>query len=153
MTNGDSDFRIRPGRIRSTRAPKPKSFINQVLRAANRAGHTSGEFTSGKRGHRYGRSTFGRGRISFSRTRLFSSTRRVVVKARVVRHQGRTFRSAALTAHQSYLQRDGVTREGEKAVMFDAAAAIAPTTSPSPGAARTTATISASSSRPRTPAR
>ncbi len=31
MSAGDSDLRIRPGRIRSTRAPKPKSFINQVL--------------------------------------------------------------------------------------------------------------------------
>lgn len=33
MTVGDSDLRIRPGRIRSTRSSKPKSFINQVLRA------------------------------------------------------------------------------------------------------------------------
>ena len=41
MSAGDSDLRIRPGRIRSTRAPKPKSFINQVLRAAKKAGHTS----------------------------------------------------------------------------------------------------------------
>ena len=39
MTTGDSDLRIRPGRIRSTRAPKPKSFINQVLRAAKKTGH------------------------------------------------------------------------------------------------------------------
>jgi len=28
MSAGDSDLRIRPGRIRGTRAPKPKSFIN-----------------------------------------------------------------------------------------------------------------------------
>lgn len=39
MTGGDSDLRIRPGRIRGTRVPKPKSFINQVLRAAKKAGH------------------------------------------------------------------------------------------------------------------
>ena len=39
MSGGDSDFRVRPGRIGSTRAPKPKSFINQVLRAAKRSGH------------------------------------------------------------------------------------------------------------------
>jgi hypothetical protein len=43
MSEGDSDFRVRPGRIRSTRAPKPKSFINQVRRAAKRAGHTDGD--------------------------------------------------------------------------------------------------------------
>lgn len=120
MSDGDSDFRVRPGRIRSTRAPKPKSFINQVLRAAKRAGHTSSQSAPGKRAPGYGRSTFGRGRINFSRTRLFSSARRVVVKARIARHQGRAFRSAPLAAHLSYLKRDGVTRDGEKAVMFDA---------------------------------
>ncbi|MDA9520091.1 type VI secretion protein, partial [Bradyrhizobium sp. CCBAU 11434] len=43
-----------------------------------------------------------------------------MVKARVVRHKGRAFRSAPLTAHLSYLKRDGVTRSGEQAEMFDA---------------------------------
>ncbi|QPF85624.1 DUF3363 domain-containing protein [Bradyrhizobium genosp. L] len=120
MTVGDSDLRIRPGRIRSTRPPKPKSFINQVLRAAKKAGHTSGHAAAGRRSAAYGRSTFGRGRLAFSRARLFSPTRRVVVKARVVRHKGRAFRSAPLTAHLSYLKRDGVTRSGERAEMFEA---------------------------------
>ncbi|SDJ69211.1 MULTISPECIES: relaxase/mobilization nuclease domain-containing protein [Bradyrhizobium] len=120
MTVGDSDLRIRPGRIRNTRAPKPMSFINQVLRAAKKAGHTSGQAAAGKRSAVYGRSTFGRGRLAFGRSRLFSTIRRVVVKARVVRHKGRAFRSAPLTAHLSYLKRDGVTRSGERAEMFDA---------------------------------
>src|SRR3954451_8133094 len=120
MTVGDSDLRIRPGRIRRTRTPKPKSFINQVLRAAKKAGHTSGQAAAGKRSAAYGRSTFGRGRLAFSRSRLFSPTRRVVVKARVVRHKGRAFRSAPLTAHLSYLKRDGVTRGSERADMLDA---------------------------------
>lgn len=120
MTVGDSDLRIRPGRIRSTRAPKPKSFINQVLRAAKKAGHSSSQASAGRRSTAYGRSTFGRGRLSFGRNRLFSSSRRVVVKARVVRHKGRAFRSAPLAAHLSYLKRDGVTRSGERAEMFDA---------------------------------
>ncbi|GAA0738501.1 DUF3363 domain-containing protein [Sphingobium sp. SA2] len=119
MSEGDSDFRVRPGRIKTTRAPKAKSFLNQVLRAAKKAGHT-GAPTSGRRASGYGRSTFGRGRGSFSRSRLFSSSRRVVVKARVVRHQGRSFRSAPLSAHLSYLKREGVGRDGEKGVMFDA---------------------------------
>jgi type IV secretory pathway VirD2 relaxase len=90
-----------------------------VLRAAKKAGHTSGQAAAGRRSA-YGRSTFGRGRIAFSRSRLFSPTRRVVVKARVIRHKGRAFRSAPLTAHLSYLKRDGVTRSGERAEMFDA---------------------------------
>ncbi len=49
MSVGDSDLRIRPGRIRSTRAPKQKSFINQVLRAAKKAGHNSGQTGAGRR--------------------------------------------------------------------------------------------------------
>ncbi|CEF48552.1 unnamed protein product [uncultured bacterium] len=120
MTVGDGELRIRPGRIRSTRALKPKSFINQVIRAATKAGHTSGQAGVGKRSAAYGRSTFGRGRLSFSRSRLFSPARRVVVKVRVVRHKGRAFRSAPLTAHLSYLKRDGVTRSGERTEMFEA---------------------------------
>ncbi|WP_050418918.1 relaxase/mobilization nuclease domain-containing protein [Bradyrhizobium tropiciagri] len=120
MTAGDSDLRVRPGRIRNTRAPQPKSFINQVLRAAKKAGHTSGQAMAGRRSVAYGRSSFGRGRLAFSRSRLFSPTRRVLVKARVVRHKGRAFRSAALSVHLSYLTRDGVTRSSERAEMFDA---------------------------------
>src|SRR5690606_25445193 len=120
MSEGDSDFRIRPGRIRSTRAGKPKSFINQVLRASKKAGHSSGEVRTAKRSAGRGHSTFGRGRTSFSRSRIFSASRRVVIKARVVRHQGKSFRSAPLSAHVSYLKREGVSRDGEKGVLFDA---------------------------------
>lgn len=123
MSESDGDFRVLPGRIRSTRAPKPKSFINQVLRAATKAGHSGGSSSSAPsrgRSQVLGRSNFGRGRISFSRNRLFSSNRRVVVAARIARHSGRAFRSAPLNAHMSYLKRDGVTRDGDKAVMFDA---------------------------------
>jgi type IV secretory pathway VirD2 relaxase len=118
MNKDDGDVKVRPGRIRSTRSPQAKSFLNQVLRAAKTAGHVSGQ-TGGGKGPA-GRSGFGRGRIRFSRSRLFTPTRRVVVKARVVRHQGKAFRSAPLTAHLSYLKREGVTRDGEKGVMFDA---------------------------------
>ncbi|WP_271605833.1 hypothetical protein [Bradyrhizobium sp. CCBAU 11434] len=64
MSMRDSDLRIRPGRIRSTSVPKPKSFINQVLRAAKKAGHTSGQAAAGRRSAAYGRSTFGRSRIA-----------------------------------------------------------------------------------------
>jgi type IV secretory pathway VirD2 relaxase len=119
MNRNAEDFRIRPGRIRSTRAGKTKSFVNQVLRAAKKAGHQAAQTGAGKR-TALGRSTFGRGRIAFSRNRLFSTSRRVVVKARIARHQGRAFRSAPMSAHVAYLKREGVTRDGEKARMFDA---------------------------------
>lgn len=120
MSERDSDIRIRPGRIRSTPGPRSKSFINQVVRAAKKAGHVSGNASRG-RATGYGRSTFGRGHGKFARTRLFSPARRVVIKARVVRHRGKAFRSAPLVAHLAYLKREGVTREGERGVMFDAA--------------------------------
>ncbi|KQU76681.1 type VI secretion protein [Aminobacter sp. DSM 101952] len=120
MSEVDRDLLIKPGRIRSTKTPKAKSFVNQVLAAAKRAGHISGSAPSGKPGRRPGHSTFGRGRNVFGRSRIFSSHRRVVIKARVARHQGRAFRSAPLTAHVSYLKREGVSRDGEKGVMFDA---------------------------------
>ncbi|MFG1245094.1 DUF3363 domain-containing protein [Xanthobacter sp. V7C-4] len=124
MSEGDSDLRIQPGRIRSTRTPRPKSFINQVLRAAKKAGHVGGGApgASGRRGGAGtpGHSTFGRGRLGFSRSRLFSPGRRVVVAARIARHSGKAFRSAPLAAHLSYLKRDGVSREGDKGILFDA---------------------------------
>lgn len=125
MTSDDDTFRIRPGRIRSTRASaRPKTFIAQVLKAANRAGplpaqssgsaNRSVSFAAGK-----GRSTFGRGHTAFGRSRLFNPARRVVIKARIVRQSGKAFSSAPLSAHLSYLRRDGVTRDGETASMFD----------------------------------
>jgi type IV secretory pathway VirD2 relaxase len=42
----------------------------------------------------------------------------------VVRHRGRAFRSAPLSAHVAYLERDGVIRDGEKGRMFGAAEEI-----------------------------
>ena len=110
----DSEFRIRPGRIRSTRAQQARPFVAQALAAAQKAGgrvSRSGKITSGNR------SRFGRGqRASIQANRLLSGRSRIVViKTRVVRH---TARSAPLGAHLNYLRRDGVTRDGEKARMF-----------------------------------
>jgi hypothetical protein len=119
MSGSGEDFRVRPGRIRRTRTGSGKSFVNQVLRTAKKAGHLAAETGGGKRTS-LGRSTFGRGRLVFTRDRLFSTSRRVVVKARIARHRGRAFRSAPMSAHLTYLKREGVTRDGEKALMFDA---------------------------------
>jgi hypothetical protein len=71
--------------------------------------------TSPRRG-----STFGRGRAaSLAASRLLGSRARgAIVKARVVR---RLRSPGALRAHVGYLQRDGVTRDGERGRLFDAA--------------------------------
>ncbi|MEZ0243961.1 MAG: relaxase/mobilization nuclease domain-containing protein, partial [Sphingomonas sp.] len=44
------------------------------------------------------------------------------IKARIVRHHGARFRSAPLARHIAYLERDGVTRDGRDASLFDAGA-------------------------------
>ncbi len=119
MREDDNEFSIRPGKVLSRGGGKPKSFVNEVLLAAKKAGaKTSTLGRSG--GIMPGRSTFGRGRNAFGRSRLQSSGRRVTVKSRIARHQGKAFRSAPMANHLSYLKRDGVTRDGERATMFDA---------------------------------
>ncbi|MGB3834488.1 MAG: DUF3363 domain-containing protein [Mesorhizobium sp.] len=120
MSDSDRDFRIRPGKVRSTRAPRAKSFVNQVLRAAQKSGHVSPSRSSSRGAVSRGGSTFGLGHSKFGRSRLFAPNRRVVVKARIARHSGRAFRAAPLSSHLSYLKREGVSRDGERGIMFDA---------------------------------
>lgn len=108
----DDDLRIRLGRIRS-RGSRSKPFIAQALAAAEKAGglaRASRRSTAGR---------FGRGRVaSLSASRLLTDqSRRVVIKARVVRHRvGR----APLKAHLTYLRREGVTKDGAAGRMFTA---------------------------------
>ena len=116
MTEPEHEFRIRPGKPRATRTPRSKGFVDQVLRAAQKAGHTGPSRSPGRPAH----STFGRGHGRFGRSRLFSPARRVVVKARIARHKGRAYRAAPLSTHLAYLRRDGVGKDGEKGLLFDA---------------------------------
>ena len=120
MTTRDDDLRIRPGRIQhgNRGGKRPQTFVGEVMRAAKKAGHVGSSFRSSQGGSR---SRFGRGRRAAVSIRLRSNARRVVMKARVVRHQGTRFRSAPLPKHMTYLKREGVTRDGENARMFDAA--------------------------------
>jgi type IV secretory pathway VirD2 relaxase len=119
MSSRDDEVRVRPGRIRDggRGAGKPQSFVGQVMRAARKAGHTGSGFGRGASGRAAG---FGRGRAAAAALALRSPQRRVVIKARVVRQRGARFRSAPLAKHLSYLQRDGVTRDGTDARLFDA---------------------------------
>ena len=110
---GNDDFRVRPGRIRSTRSPRTKSFLAHALKAAQKSGGLS-------RGGPTRDSRFGRGRAaSLAASRLLNNRARgAIVKARVVR---RMRSPGALRAHVSYLQRDGVNRDGAPGKLFDAA--------------------------------
>ncbi|MFG1480531.1 DUF3363 domain-containing protein [Xanthobacter sp. V4C-4] len=110
----EHEFRVRSGRIRSTRAQRARPFIAQALAAAQKSGghvSRSGRISSGTRSH------FGRGRAAsiVANRFLTGRSRVVVIKTRVVRH---TARATPLSAHLSYLRREGVTRDGEKARLF-----------------------------------
>jgi type IV secretory pathway VirD2 relaxase len=146
MARDDSDdIRIRPGRSRGTRPrgnPRDLPFTRQVELAVRRAGGNPGRIGRGGAGRKGGSGRFnahGRGakalalfprdsggwqRDSIGRFR----SRRVVVKARVVklapRHGSRGPRargvSRAADAHLRYLERDGVTRDGEQGRAYSA---------------------------------
>ena len=110
----EDEFRIRPGRIRSTRIQRARPFIAQVLADVRKAGgrvNRSGRIVPGNR------SRFGAGQRAgiLANHAITSRSRGAVVKARVVRNTGR---SAPLSRHLDYLRRDGVTRDGEKTRMF-----------------------------------
>ena len=119
MSTSDDDIQVRSGRIRhgNRGAKRPQTFVGEVMRAAKKAGHVGSSFRSSQG---RSRSRFGRGRRAAVSIRLRSNARCVVMKARVVRHQGTRFRSAPLPKHMAYLKRDGVTRDGADARMFDA---------------------------------
>jgi type IV secretory pathway VirD2 relaxase len=113
MTRED-DLRIRLGRIRSRGSQRGRPFIAQALAAAEKAGGSAR-----RPGRTTRNSSFGRGRAaSLAATRLLTGrSRGVVVKARVVRHG---IKRAPLSAHLSYLRREGVTKDGAAGRMFDA---------------------------------
>lgn len=110
----EREFRVRHGRIRSSRAQRARPFIAQALAAAQKAGghvSRSGRINPGKS------SRFGRGRVASVQANhlLTGRSRVVVIKTRVVRHSPR---ATPLAAHLTYLRREGVTRDGGKARFF-----------------------------------
>jgi type IV secretory pathway VirD2 relaxase len=107
----DRPFRVRPGRIRSSKAQRARPFISQALAAAQKAGGSvsrQGRIGPGNR------SRFGRGqRAAVQANRLLTTrSRRAVIKARVV---AKGPRGGNLRNHLSYLSREGVTRDGDRA--------------------------------------
>ncbi len=114
MSN-EQDIRIKPGRIRSTRPKRVRSFVGRVLSATQKAG---GRYSKG--GRRSTSKSFGRGRSATlsAQNSLLGRHRSAVVKARIVRHRSKL---GVLRAHMAYLKRDGVTRDGGDGVMFSAA--------------------------------
>ncbi|MFA6032020.1 MAG: DUF3363 domain-containing protein [Myxococcota bacterium] len=113
----DDDFHIRPGKGRnrgSGSGKRAQSFIGQVVSYSMKGGHRLA------RSRHSGTGRTARGRRAGLAARSRATNRRVIIKARVVRHKGARFRAAPLARHIAYLKRDGVTRDGKNAGLFDA---------------------------------
>ncbi len=111
----DDEFEPHLGRMRGR--DKEVRYLNRVVKAAKRAG-----MKTGKRG-RFDGSRIGRGasvaRVLRSRDRFGGfRSRRVIVKIRPVKLAGMGIGGAR--AHLSYIQRDGVTREGQPGELYSA---------------------------------
>lgn len=116
MRSVDDEFEVKLGRIGNRRARRATSYLRRVRQATEKAGagsHRTSNFSGGRigRGYAQGAVLAGRGRSK--------GQRRVVIKARIVRIKAGD--GGATRAHLRYVQRDGVTRDGEPGQLYDAA--------------------------------
>ncbi len=102
----DDELRFRPQPGKPQQRGQP--FVNQVLRQANKAGTGNPR----KAGHQPG-ARLGRGHVAarFSAQQLPSNARRVTIKTRLVNLRQAGKRSTL--SHLRYIERDGVSREGD----------------------------------------
>jgi type IV secretory pathway VirD2 relaxase len=146
MPPDDDQFRIRPGKARDRAAQRlpravrarPKTFMGEVHWAIRRAGgnpdrmagkeKASGRCNARGRGAQVAVGLKGRNGWGRDARGVRTRARRVAVKARIVKlnpqrgaTRGRQFVSGkAVDAHLRYLERDGVTRNGEKGQVYSA---------------------------------
>lgn len=97
-------FRPQPGKPQQRGQP----FVNRVLRQANKAGTGKPRKAGQQPGARLGR---GHVAARFSAQQLPSNARRVTIKARLVNLRQAGKRSTL--SHLRYIERDGVSREGD----------------------------------------
>ncbi len=117
----DDEIEPRLGKPRSTPIRRGRSYMSQVLKAANLASgiKAAGGRRGGFHGNRSGVGV-GVGRVLASRDRFAAfRQRRVMVKSRIVRLDRARGMDAA-RAHLRYIQRDGVTREGAPGQLYSA---------------------------------
>lgn len=115
----DDDFRVRPGKVRDRgrvsqkQARRLVAQIKMVQKRGGNIGPARGSKTS------RGTSRSGRGRGAAFSLGNAAFNRRVTVKARIIQHRSIKYSAAPLSRHLAYLQRDGVTRDGRNAELFD----------------------------------
>jgi len=109
-----NSFTPKLGRIGWKRGARLDRYVNQVMRAAQAAGHVHGKTRSNFTGSRIGRgSAFG----TLAGAGLYvGGSRRVIVKARITKLKRGNL--GAARAHLRYIQRDGVTPEGEEGKLY-----------------------------------
>ena len=119
-TSSESDrFKIKPGAPKggadAGSGQRAQRFVSQVLKQVSK----SAAKASGVGGVRPA-STFGRGRVAAGRTgqTLAVTARRVVVKSRyvVLKKAG----AKSVSTHLRYIERDGVTRDGQRGQAYGA---------------------------------
>ena len=119
MTSDTEDrFEPKLGKIRSLGGKKGRTYLQRVLHAAGLAGpgfRRGGASTLS--GARIGRGGSWGTSAAMQRSPI-TGRRRVVIKTRIVKLQGQGI--GAAKAHLRYVQRDGVTREGEPGRLYDA---------------------------------
>lgn len=118
----DDDFEPRLGKIRSRGSKRGQRYLHQVLRAVALAGGLRRSGGTPRRstfnGSRIGRGA-GVGRVLASRDRYaVYRQRRVIIKSRIVKLAGNGIKAAQ--AHLRYIQRDGVTRDGQPGQLYSA---------------------------------
>src|SRR5882724_1558569 len=118
----DDDFEPKLGKIRSQGSKRGRKYLHRVLQATALAGGRV-RVGSSSRNSKFHGSQIGRGasvgRMLGSRDRHAAfRSRRVVVKSRIVKLAGKGMKGAL--AHLRYIQRDGVTRDGQPGQLYSA---------------------------------
>ena len=115
----DDDFEPRLGKIRARSGKGNRRYLQRVLQAVALAGgRPKGPWRTRFYGNRIGRGS-GVGRVLASRDRYAAfRVRRVIIKSRIVKLTGKGLKASR--AHLRYVQRDGVTRNGQPGELYDA---------------------------------
>ena len=116
----DNDFKPKLGRLRDLGRSSGKRYVTRVL---NAVGKKNARFHGPKHTHGFTGRNIGRGNHAAALGKRGGQARfrqrRVVIKARFIKMVGSGFAKAG--AHLRYVQRDGVSKDGEPGQLYGAA--------------------------------
>jgi len=118
-TKGDDDFKPKLGRLRDLGRSSGKRYVTRVL---NAVGKKNARFRGPKHTHGFTGRNIGRGNhaaaLRMRGGQAWFRQRRVIIKARFIKMVGSGFAKAG--AHLRYVQRDGVSKDGEPVQLYGA---------------------------------